>query len=77
MQGYATELEELLAAEDRITEQSVKACRGDAVLGRELAQKVMARTEKEMRLTREIVGLMLPEVQRVLRVVSPTRRVPR
>ena len=77
MQGYATELEELLAAEDRITEQSVKACGGDVALSRELAQKVMARTEKEMRLTREIVGLMLPEVQRVLRVVSPTRRVPR
>jgi hypothetical protein len=28
MQGYATELEELIAAEDRITEQSVKACQG-------------------------------------------------
>ncbi len=66
MQGYATELEELIAAEDRITEQSVKACLYDIVLGRELAQRVMARTEKESRRTREIVGLMLPEVQKAL-----------
>ena len=63
MQGYATELEELIAAEDRITEQSVKACQGDVVLGRELAQRVMARTEKE---SRRIVRQMLPEIHDVL-----------
>ncbi len=59
MQGYATELEELIAAEDRITEQLVKACRGDVVLGRELAQRVMARTEED-------VDLMWLEVQEAL-----------
>ena len=63
MQGYATELEELIAAEDRITEQSVKACQGDVVLGRELAQRVMARTEKE---SRRFVRQMLPEILREL-----------
>ena len=67
MQGYATELEELIAAEDRITEQSVKACGGDVVLGRGLAQSVMARTEKDFRLMCESARLMWPEVVRALR----------
>ena len=66
MQGYATELEELIAAEDRITEQSVKACQGDVVLGRELAQRVMARTEEESRRVRGVVRQMLPEILREL-----------
>ena len=66
MQGYATELERLIAEEDQLIEMPVIACKGDQVLGRQLAQKVMARSEKEMRRTREIVELMIPDVQRVL-----------
>lgn len=66
MQGYATELERLIADEDQLIEMSVIACKGDQVQGRQLAQKVMERAEKEMRRTREIVKLMLPEVQRIL-----------
>ena len=66
MQGYATELERLIADEDQLIEMSVIACKGDQVQGRQLAQKVMERAEKEIRRTREIVKLMLPEAQRIL-----------
>ena len=58
MEGYATELEKRIAAEDKITAACVRVCRGDVAAGRNMAQRVMARTEKSARETRKILKSM-------------------
>jgi hypothetical protein len=58
MQGYATQLEGRIAAEDGLVAMSVQVCRGDVAAGKRLAQGMMARAEAQGRKTREVVKSM-------------------
>lgn len=66
MQGYATQLERKIAAEDNLVAISVRACRGDVAAGKRLAQGVMARAKAQGRKTREVVKSMALEDSRVM-----------
>ena len=55
MQRHVTELEESIAAEDKITAACVKVCRGDIAAGRSMAQRVMLRTETSVRELKKVL----------------------